>query len=163
MGKYLSDVRELNFLWDQIRIGIEETSGSNNVHDILITALEWVAEKRDTFSGIDYFNQIEKNAIYLRECANIILNINAKYLFYDEPLIPTQEIETYVTSLRRYAHQRSSDHLTFVRSGCKKCSSHNQHFNYKVLFEKRRKEKPEIYLEEIEYWCIYYQIEFISV
>ncbi len=156
-------VHEIRGLWEGIKIEMDQQSesGHENFNSIPInTSLEWLAKKQRDFSGDSYFEQIEKNAIYLSECAHQVICETARHLVKGDPPNP-QEIPAIQDSLRAHAIEENSYHLNFIRNGCNSCPVHQDHGRWQKLATIRSTANRRDYIDELEFTCIYKQMELL--
>ncbi len=165
MKEYINNEGQLRLLWDTIRVNMERVMGFKEIDNFVIQGpLKWIIDKQNQFRGDEYLMKIENNAIYLSEASSACLDVTTDYLCHKGKFkIPQQEIQSFVYSIRQNAIQPAIAHQNYIRSGCSGCYYHNYHNYYKTLYQMKRYEKPKIYLEEIEFVCIFNQMKFLIV
>ena len=162
MKEYLNDVGQLRMLWEMIRNDMSEKEGFDKTSDhLLSSALGWIAEKQSEYTGDIYLEKIENNAVYLSEASFACLDVATEFLCQGKPIIDQQEIQPFVWSIRQNAFEPARMHQEYIRHGCNGCMVHNQHKYYSKLCESRISGSPKNYIEEIEFWCIWYQMKFL--
>jgi hypothetical protein len=164
MPEYLHDVGQLRMICETLRNNELEKFGFDKIsNDLIKKSLGWLLEKQKQYSGEIYLEKIENNAIYLSEVAFACLDVATEYLCLGKPLIPHNEIDAFVWSARQNAFQPAKAHQDYVRHGCNGCLAHNKHERYNTLYQTRRNTTRETYLEEVEFWCICFQMKLIIV
>lgn len=163
MQANLNDLNQVRALVDMLAVAMEDANGQQFISKMLETGLKWLATKQRDYKGDAYFEQIEKNAVYLQEAAMACDRAFAIFICRGEPILTTNEqISFYVQTQRVAAQETMPLHLSFIRSGCSGCSAHEKH-NLYISYQTMRKDKNRAaYIEELEFACIYYQVMFIA-
>jgi len=164
MPELIRTLGELANLFDTIvNQKLEEDIHYSFTADTLDVGLRWLANKQATYSGEAYFDQLERNAVYLRESASIFNGATAIYLYEGTPILQTEEeITSFVFSQRQFAQEVAQMQLKFLRSGCNGCEIHSWHGKWAGFKEMRGQPNRSAYLEELEFACIYFQSMFIA-
>jgi hypothetical protein len=151
---YFQSVDQVRLLLEQIGVGIEQMLGTQ----IRKTATEGPEMKRREYPAEAYHDQIEKNAIYLREA---MVSLNAaivEYLKHGQPLLRPDQIDEFVTYTRvTRSRQVTLLHLNYIRHGCTGCQVHAEHGPYAKLRQMVQDSDWPRYLEEMEFSYVYYQ------
>lgn len=157
-----SDLGQVRGLWEGIKIDSDRQHGYDNMRgELTESAVSYLVSKQMQHSGQAYYDQIEKNVIYLGEGAHFFLLMMTSYLCTGEPLVPASEVPSAAMSTRQYALESSSYHLNFVRNGCRACPAHEDHSRWEGLRQLRETAKRDDYIEELEFSCVYYQLKFL--
>ena len=116
------------------------------VSNMLDTALNWLAKKRTTHSGDAYLDQLEKNAIYLRESASACNLATAMYLYGGQPILQTDEqVMSFVSAQREVGQEMARLQLKFLRSGCGGCEIHARHEMWANYRQMRNQPNRDLY------------------
>jgi hypothetical protein len=146
-------------LIDAQATNIEEAGGESVDPGVLDGALKWLASRQKDYQGEAYFVQIERNAVYMREAAIACQQAIVLYLGEGQPLLHRDdEVARYVALQRRLAQHAVPFQLNFVRYGCTGCEVHDRHAPWLGLQGMRRSVDRSVYLEELEFSCVYGQV-----
>lgn len=154
---------------DQVRgffqflaVELEERHGFDKTFlEMHLHSLQFIAEKNRDYRGKAYLEQIEKNAIYLGEAFDATSHAMANFLRDGKPRLQPGKIPGYVLQLRGPALDASEYHLNYVRNGCRRCPVHDRHQRWSALYRLKRADDIPKYIEELEFTCIVYQMQFV--
>jgi hypothetical protein len=133
-----------------------------NRDQIKSIAEEFVRQKQQEFRGDAYLDQIEKNAIYLREGTYALNRAIVRYLSQGEPILRPEEVADFVLQTRvLQPKQTTIHHLSFLREGCTGCPVHNDHSPYEALRQMRLSGDWSKYIDELEFCCKYFQASYV--
>lgn len=117
-------------------------------------------EKQQSYSGPDYLAQLEKNAVYLRERAQLTNGASAHYLSSGQPIVQSeQEAWAYATTVGiPSAREAATLHLSYIRTGdCSGCEVCHKHSDYVGMRDLRQEGEWDQYLHEVEFAYVYSQ------
>ena len=120
----------------------------------------WLREKRRSYSGSAYLDQMERNAIYLFERVRMRNATSAFYLQTGQPTVNNQEQAiNYMRALEiEEAQEGARAHIQYVRTGtCPGCSHHGDHHRYAAYRKLRQTGSLSEYLDTVEFDAVYYQ------
>lgn len=120
----------------------------------------WLREKRRSYSGSAYLDQMERNAIYLFERVRLRNATSVLYLRTGEPVVDSEEQAIqYMRILEiEEAQERARAHTEYVRTGtCSGCAMHQDHQTYSQYVRLRQAGNLSEYLETVEFDAVYYQ------
>ena len=171
LGKQASDSEsQAGTVADQVRSlletmfqAIEKAGGETIVWGALDRALGWLAEKQRGYQGDAYFDQIENNAVFLREAALACMHATSEFLREGQPVLDTDEEVSFFTHAQRtIARDAASSHLNFIRDGCLGCSVHDKHESYEGYYAMRREAARPDYLEKLEFRYVHGHVMLIA-
>lgn len=137
-------------------IGVQITDAFGN--KIAKEAKEGPEEKRRQYPAASYLDQIERNAIYLREGTVSLMMAMVEYLHSGDPILPPERILDFVNMTRVVRPQQTTLlHLNFIRNGCVGCEVHDEHAPYAQLRKMIVAGDFSAYREEMEFSYVYYQ------
>jgi tetratricopeptide (TPR) repeat protein len=159
VGARQLSIAQIYDLIDAQATSVEEAGGESVDPGVLDGALKWLASRQKDYQGEAYFVQIERNAVYMREAALACQQAIVLYLCEGQPLLGRDdEVSRYVALQRRLAQHAVPFQLNFIRYGCTGCEVHDRHAPWTALQAMRRSVDRAVYLEELEFSCIYGQV-----
>lgn len=114
----------------------------------------WLEEKKRSFSGGEYIDQLEKNLIYFSENWLMALTALTSFIMSDDDLTP-ELIDTYLEKEMQLARDSVHFHQQYLTEGCGGCAVHDGHSHYEGIKELKGAGAEE-YIEELEFCNIYY-------
>lgn len=118
--------------------------------------------KKQQYAGKAYLDQIEKNAIYLREGTRDMSLEIATYLHKGKPKLKPQDIRKYLDGLKpTRAQSVVPHHLNYLHGTCRGCKVHREHDEYLSLRDLYLNGELAQYLDEIEFCYQHYQATYI--
>lgn len=154
MSTHFQSPDQVRWLLEEIGVQITEAFGDK----IAKEAKEGPEEKRRQYPAASYLDQIERNAIYLREGTVSLMIAMADYLRSGSPMLPPDKILDFVNMTRVVRPQQTTLlHLNFIRNGCAGCEVHDEHAPYAQLRKMIVAGDFAAYTEEMEFSYVYYQ------
>lgn len=121
----------------------------------------WFKEKRNNYGNEAYQDQLEKNAIYLRELSvNYILTIT-KFLTNRDSSLIHSNFDNLRGTIQILSKEATNYHLNFLRYDCDGCKYHEEHKSYSILKDLRLSNNHEKYIDELEFFCKFYKSYFL--
>jgi hypothetical protein len=158
MDRLNIELRDLPARFDGAANALSETMGPDYMESVVLgEALKWLALKQAQYSGDDYLDQLEKNAVYFHEQAFVLNYTLAEYLHTGEPRLLDDQIQGFVLDLKPLSLSLASDQINFVRHDCSGCASHWRHSMWLPMIEMKSQLAPAAYLEELEYNSMFYR------
>lgn len=155
----LHTVRQLRGHLDQVANHLLSQGAAKHVRGVVATSF---MEKKRNFSGDAYVQQIEKNAIYLREGTQALILAMVKFMWKGEPRLRPQKVADFVNATRIIAAQQSMPyHLAYLQKGCVTCPVHDEHRFYQGWRNMRLAGDRSAYLNEMEFSYKFYQATYV--
>jgi len=144
--------QELSAFLSQVGEVVFSTSGENIQNE----GISWLADKRSKFSGKEYIEQLEKNAIYTVESISLALPSLVTFIITDHDL--NQEfIFQHIGNGQELARDKVGFHVQYLESECDGCIVHKDHARYEGLKGIKSSGDLAKYVDELEFWCTFYR------
>ena len=118
--------------------------------------ISWLENKRTNFKGGDYITQLEKNAIYAVESLMTTMSALTTFIV-TEVEINNDFIMQHMQNAQGISRDMVEFHLNYLNDGCDGCIAHTEHNRYVGLKNIKSSGDVEKYINELEFWCIYYR------
>lgn len=114
----------------------------------------FLAEKKRTYKGYSYIEQLEKNYIYF-DCCSQEMTRHISLFFLGQEIIPNEsELDFALNQIRLSVRSESSALLKFLINGCNGCDYHDEHQRVNNIRQMRLTNK-EAYYDEVEFGCLF--------
>ncbi len=124
--------------------------------EILAEGESWLIDKKRNYSGLEYIEQLEKNAIYAVESISVALPSLVTFTITDHEL-DGDFIFQHIGNGQSLARDKVAFHLNYLGNGCSGCICHDDHCRYAGLLEIKQSGNVEKYIDELEFWCKFYR------
>jgi len=154
MNGHFESAGQVRLLFDQVRNQMPPEVDDQ----IRSMAKEGPELKRQQYSGGAYLDQVEKNAVYLREGTMAVNAAITEYLMHGQPILSPEEIPAFLTYTRVTRPQQTVLlHLNFIRNGCSGCDVHDEHGPYAAFRQLLLTGDSARYIDEMEFSYVYFQ------
>lgn len=128
---------------------------------------DWINDKRNNYSGIDYIDQLERNVIYAREFSKNLMSAFTTFVV-SECEIDTDFAVWHMQNGRNVAMMSVHEHLAYLRGESEISSSARLRASikgdkevsgsdsYEALKHLRASGRMDEYVDELEFWHTYY-------
>ncbi len=135
---------------------VGDVISSNSSAEVQSENESWLIDKKNNFSGKDYIEQLEKNAIYAVESISLALPSLVTFIITDHEL-DSDFIFQHIGNGQSLARDKVGFHLNYLGKGCSGCISHDDHSRYVGLLEIKKSGDIDKYIDELEFWCRFYR------
>lgn len=150
MNDYTAVKAEVNWLWNEAKL--EEP--------VRVTTQRYMFQKKQSFSGKQYIDQIEKNAVYLGERTAVTLLLLAGYYHGSFPKQTGMADSIMAISIRN-GQSSAESVLAFLWGKKSRIDDYFSYLDYHKLRELRKSSFSDQYLSEIEFACLWVQTHLV--